>query len=251
MTDPSAQNDHTTSATPSESELNEQSVVDYLLEDKDFFTRHPKVLAQLTLPHQSGKTVSLVEHQVSILRERNMETRRRMNELIQAARTNDDIFAKTRSLTLALLEAQNLPALNEVLATHVLVDFEADFVCCHVIDDQDSLDHIRYHRKEIPFTTLLNKDHAVCTTLRRDELELIFPNSSHEDSGSAVIIPLQLNQSHQMSKASLDKQSGHDDLPQVQAVLCIGSRDAQRFSKDLDTLFRKSYIADVLAKVIR
>ena len=62
-----------------------------------------------------------------------MTMRRRMNELLQAARSNDEIFAKTRSLNLALLEVNNWPELNEVLATHVLVDFEADFVCAHLV----------------------------------------------------------------------------------------------------------------------
>ena len=214
--------------------LDEAAVVNYLLEDKDFFTRHPSVLAQLVLPHQSGNTVSLVEHQVSILRERNMDSRRRMNELVQAARENDEIFAKTRSLTLALLDAQNLPALNEVLATHLLVDFEADFVCCHTVAERGSLDHIRSHRNALPFAGLLGKDKAICSTLRRDELETIFPNSSHADTGSAVLIPLDL--------------PGQQDQPI--AALCIGSRDAQRFSKDLDTLF-VTYIADVLAKVLK
>ena len=33
--------------------------------------------------------------------------RRRMNELPQAARSNDEIFAKTRSLNLALLEVNS------------------------------------------------------------------------------------------------------------------------------------------------
>ena len=53
--------------------------------------------------------------------------RKRMNELLQAARMNDEIFAKTRSLNLALLEVDSWPELNEVLATHVLVDFEGGF----------------------------------------------------------------------------------------------------------------------------
>lgn len=212
-------------ATPVE----EQSVVDFLRLDNDFFVRHPGLLSELNLPHGSGRTVSLVEHQVSILRERNMDMRRRTNELVNAARENDQIFAKTRSLTLALLDAESRQALNEVLATYVLVDFEADFVCCHLQGHASSLDHIRMHPGDFPFAGMLNPDSAMCTTLREEELSQIFPNSEHDSSGSAALLPL--------------------SLPDSGGLLCIGSRNAQHFSPDMDTLF-VTYIADVLSKVL-
>ena len=117
-----------TKATPP----SDQSVLDFLRQSPDFFLRHPSALSELSLPHESGEAVSLIERQIDILRERNVTMRKRMNELLQAARMNDEIFAKTRSLNLALLEVDSWPELNEVLATHVLVDFEADFVCAHL-----------------------------------------------------------------------------------------------------------------------
>ena len=36
----------------------------------------------------------MIERQIDILRERNVTMRKRMNELLQAARVNDEIFAK-------------------------------------------------------------------------------------------------------------------------------------------------------------
>ena len=92
-------------------------MLDYLRSNPDFFQRHATAIAELSLSHESGKAVSLIEHQVAILRERNMTMRRRMNELLHAARSNDEIFAKTRSLNLALLEVNSWHELNEVLAT--------------------------------------------------------------------------------------------------------------------------------------
>ena len=208
---------------------NEAELIEYLRANPDFFVRHPRLLTELNLPHASGKAISLVEHQVSIMRERNMDMRRRMNDLLDAARVNDGLFAKTRSLTLALLDTASLQELNEVLATYVLVDFDADFVCCHVRDRPFSLDHIQNHRDEFPFSGFFSGENAICTTLRRTELTQIFPASNHDDSGSAVLLPLQLV-----------KNPG---------LLAIGSRDPQRFSNDMDTLF-VTYIADVLTKVL-
>ncbi|MEC8076371.1 MAG: DUF484 family protein [Pseudomonadota bacterium] len=211
--------------------LSDQAVLNFLRQSPDFFLRHPSALSELSLPHESGQAVSLIERQIDILRERNMTMRRRMNELLHAARSNDEIFAKTRSLNLALLEVISWPELNEVLATHVLVDFEADFVCAHLCKAQLALalDHIQHHNERMPLQHLHNSSSALCTTLRREELSEMFPLSDHEESGSAAILNL-----------SLITGSG---------ALCIGSRDPGRFARDMDTLF-VTYIADVVAKVM-
>lgn len=215
----------------SQKTLDDQSVLDFLRQSPDFFLRHPSALSELSLPHESGQAVSLIERQIDILRERNVTMRKRMNELLQAARVNDEIFAKTRSLNLALLEVDSWHELNEVLATHVLVDFEADFVCAHLCSAELALalDHIQHHTNEMPLQHLRSTNNALCLSLRREELTQMFPLSDHDDSGSAAILNL-----------SLVKGTG---------ALCIGSRDAGRFAKDMDTLF-VTYIADIVAKVM-
>ena len=215
-----------TKATPP----SDQSVLDFLRQSPDFL-RHPSALSELSLPHESGEAVSLIERQIDILRERNVTMRKRMNELLQAARVNDEIFAKTRSLNLALLEVNSWPELNEVLATHVLVDFEADFVCAHLCgaDLALALDHIQHHMQQMPLEHLHSKTSALCISLRREELTQMFPLSDHNDSGSAAILNL-----------ALINGTG---------ALCIGSRDTGRFAKDMDTLF-VTYIADIVAKVM-
>ena len=65
-----------TKATPP----SDQSVLDFLRQSPDFFLRHPSALSELSLPHESGEAVSLIERQIDILRERNVTMRKRMNE---------------------------------------------------------------------------------------------------------------------------------------------------------------------------
>ena len=215
--------------------LPEDEVVEYLREHPDFFISHQSLLTDLNLPHTSGRTISLVERQVEILRERNMEMRRQLNDLLQRARDNDTLFTKTRTLTLSLLDAANLQELNEVLATHVLVDFDADFVCCHLAGASNggALDHFRWHNQseEISagFSHLFSGKTSVCTSLRSHELANIFPNSTTDESGSAVLLTL--------------------ETQPCEGILAIGSRDPGRFSNDMDTLF-VTYIADILSKSI-
>lgn len=209
-----------------------EDVAAYLRANPDFFSHHRTLLGDLRLPHASGRAVSLVERQVGILRDRNMEMRKQLHELVEAARHNDTLFAKTRALTLALIECQSLAALNEVLATHMLVDFEADFVCCHLQADArqdiEELDHIVHHPQPPEFGGLLNADAATCTSLRTEELNAVFPLADSEGPGSAVIIPFN-ERTH---------------------LLAIGSRDAGRFNAGMDTLF-VSYIADVLSLTLK
>lgn len=218
----------------------ETTVIEYLRKDPDFFKRHPGLLAELNLPHQSGNTISLVERQVALLRERNMEMRRRMNELVGAAKENDVLFAKIRSLTLALLDVANWHELNEIFATYFLVDFHADFVCAHLRMEAPAslqrdrtglrLNHIATAPDTLPAAGLQPDDAPCCVTLRRAELESLFPGQVKEtdETGSAVLIPLNIGPA---------------------ASLAVGSRDPGHFSSEQGTLFVE-YISDVTSHVV-
>jgi uncharacterized protein YigA (DUF484 family) len=210
--------------------LTEDDVITYLRGDPDFFQRHAALLSELNLPHDSGRAISLIERQVAILRERNMQMRRRMNELLQAAKENDELFAKTRTLTLELLNVHNWHELNEVLATYMLADFQADFVCCHLMNLPVHLDHLESHEAEPPYDRFVRSNAPVCTVLRADELAGLFPIQDHEQDGSAVLAPIFW-------------EGG-------EGCLAIGSRHTNHFTSDMDTLF-VTYIGEVLARVIQ
>ena len=213
-----------------EQPLTDDDVVAYLRADPDFFQRHAGLLGELNLPHDSGQAVSLIERQVAILRERNMQMRRRMNELLQAAKDNDDLFAKTRTLTLELLNVHNWHELNEVLATYMLADFQADFVCCHLMHLPVHLDHLSSHEADPPYDRFVRSNVPVCTMLRADELADLFPFQMHENEGSAVLAPIFW-------------EGG-------EGCLAIGSRQTNGFTSDMDTLF-VTYIGEVLGRVVQ
>src|SRR5262249_50100746 len=85
----------------------EDAVMQYLRDNPDFFGRHPMLLTDLSLPHDTGQAISLVERQVAILRERNIDMRRRLNHLVGAANTNDTLYEKTRRFTLEMLDCND------------------------------------------------------------------------------------------------------------------------------------------------
>jgi len=91
-----------------EEEISEQAIKDYLAAHPDFFERHSALLSSLQLPHGSSGTVSLVERQVSMLRQKELRQQRQLKELIEVARANDVLSAKIHELTLQLFAAHDL-----------------------------------------------------------------------------------------------------------------------------------------------
>src|SRR5580698_3978822 len=91
--------------------LNDASVADYLQAYPDFFERNGPLLAKLRLPHlrDAGATVSLVERQVEVLRERNQTLERKLKELVEVARANDGLADRIHRMSQRLIRAHGLP----------------------------------------------------------------------------------------------------------------------------------------------
>ena len=72
--------------------LEPEQVAAFLQQNPHFFEAYPDLLSELSLPHESGGAVSLVERQIAVLRERNMDMRHRLSKLLDNARDNDKLF---------------------------------------------------------------------------------------------------------------------------------------------------------------
>jgi len=131
MTDQPQAPESTTEATLSDGPapvLEAAAVARFLLANPDFFVNHEDLLASLRLPHQRGDTVSLVERQMKLLRERNIEMRHRLSQLMDVARDNDRLFEKTRRLTLDLLDAGSLEEVVMAVEDSLRQEFQVPFV---------------------------------------------------------------------------------------------------------------------------
>lgn len=110
----------------------EENIAEYLRSHPGFFVRHSALLAELTLPHQAGNATSLIERQVSILRDQNRRIRHELRELVQIARDNENLGNRIHRLTLGLLDAAGLDDLLETLTQGLCEDFKADRVAVHL-----------------------------------------------------------------------------------------------------------------------
>ena len=87
--------------------LSDATVAEYLQTFPDFFERNSPLLTKLRLPQlrDAGATVSLVERQVEVLRERNQSLERKLKELVDVARANDALADRIHRLSQRLIRA--------------------------------------------------------------------------------------------------------------------------------------------------
>ena len=216
---------------PTSDALDDESVREYLKQHEDFFERHPDMLDYLHISHSSGSAVSLVEKQVSVLRERNIEMRKRVNNLTNHARTNDSLFAHTRKLVVALLEAKSRRELATAFNHAMKSDFEVEHTSFILFGDPtDRSEGCRIESSDsanIEIGSMLKNGSATCGTLRKEELNYLFPAS--EGIGSAAVMPL-------VAQTEL-------------GVIAVGSSDASYYTSSMGTMFL-NHIAEVLVRLL-
>lgn len=220
-------------------ELSEQAVRDYLAAHPDFFENHPSLLSTLHLPHPTGGAVSLVERQVSVLRQKDRKLERQLKELIEVARANDLLAAKIHELTLQLLATNDLRGTVSVLEVAMRSGFGAEHAVLIVFGDPDDFTDIdagRFFRvvqkdaEELgPFKTFLNGSSARCGKIRDAQKAFLFQDDADE-VGSAALVPL-----------SESSEIG---------FLAVGSTDANRFhpGMSIDFLTR---LGDLVAGALK
>lgn len=217
-------------AVAAEAGLSEDQVREYLRQHEDFLQRNPDMLDHLHISHASGSAISLVEKQVSILRERNIDMRHRLNALTANARENDRLYDKTRLLVLALLDARDIDALYAAFMSAMTEQFKVEHASMILFgaagDGSCRIEPAESARIEIG--ALLKGRKPVCGVLRKEELAYLFPNAG--EVGSAALMPL----------TSSGEQLG---------LIAVGSSDAGRYSSNMGTLFL-SHIAEVIVRLL-
>jgi uncharacterized protein YigA (DUF484 family) len=107
--------------------INDGSVTRYLETYPDFFERNAALLAKLRLPHlrESSATVSLVERQVEVLRDRNQALERKLAEFKDVARANEALANRIHSLSQRLIRGRTLLDTIHAVETSLREDFDA------------------------------------------------------------------------------------------------------------------------------
>ena len=217
--------------------IDEAAVAEFLQGCPDFFERHATLLAKLRLPHvrNEGATVSLVERQVEVLRERNQALERKLSELIEVARGNDQLAERIHRLSQRLIRAHDPAHAVSAVETSLREDFDAMHAVLVLFTAAapelaaqsplflraGSLDSSEMRT----FETLFQAGKPRCGQIRDSQRDYLFGKDTVA-IGSVALAPLG-------PKGSI-------------GLLAIGASDAQRFHPGMSTEFL-SRIADLVA----
>ncbi len=177
----------------------DEAVHDYLAANPDFFERHDDLLSSLRLPHVTGGTVSLVERQVSMLRQKDLKLERRLKELLEVARTNDVLAEKIHQLALRLLAAGTLEETLAACENALRTGFDADQTVLVLFRDPEPIENVNVgrffrplpkdHPALRPFDSFLRRSTPRCGQIRDAQRDFLFGTETNE-VGSCALVPL-------------------------------------------------------------
>jgi len=218
-------------------ELEQQLAIDLelvslLRENADILLRHPELLAILEVPHQSGQAVSLIERQVSVLRQQTQTQDKRLCELMNVARDNERLANSRHSLALNLLAAHDL---NDVVSTVLDVlsnELSADYAVIKLFsEDKNRIEQSSGlfvgagDEALTAFKTMLEQKNTVCGKAITEQKTFLFEENA-DNIKSVAVIPL-------VAGANL-------------GLIGLGAKDVERFKPSMGTDFL-SQIGDLIS----
>lgn len=234
---PEAQSSQSLPLEAQASNLDDAGVAAWLRKHPDFFHGHAELLMELSIPHESGKAISLLERQVAVFRERQSSLQDQIFEFIGNARNNDNLFEKTRLVVLDILRANTFTALLDLVADRLRADFDASAAALVFVSDSTEgavpVTRLSTLSVKAALGDLFAKQRTYCGALNQVQQQLLFPGQD-APIVSAAIVPLHLPEDSALR--------AHYGLP----LLLIGSTRDQHFNSSLDTLFL-DFIGEVLA----
>lgn len=201
----------------------------YLAAHPDFFVNNDDLLPELTIPHPVGGAVSLLEHQVHLLRSSNQSLKKRMQLHVELARENERLNDRMRELCLALFQHNKLNDRLDVLSKHLHDDINADAVTVRLYCPKtrqagsglprELLIDPETQRFTETFQTFLKGKQPLCGRLKNAQKDTLFGDQA-EQIQSAVL-------------THLGSYANQDPI----GLLAIGSYSADRFQPDMGTDF--------------
>ncbi len=205
----------TVSKLPVQEPATTQQVVDYLLSHPNFLEEHSYLLTELTVKHQSGQSISLVERQVAALRQENQQLKLQLSTLINNAQQNDLLLEKTKALILQLMSSDGCNEIQSQIEFTLVNDFGCSACKLLLVTSEEGAGHVSYPQIKTELSRFVEKDHAYCGLLREQEKQQLFAEQA-EQVGSAAVLPLRNN-------------------GELIALLAIGNADKNYYRENMST----------------
>jgi uncharacterized protein len=200
-------------------------VAAWLRRHPNFLQQFPDLALTLVVPREQGSAASLAGYQLEILRDKNRELSRRLQELFANAQENERLAVRTHQLTLALMKQNRAADTVRAMAASLEEDFNGDLVRMVLfsnstsaqadgLEDNDWLQTFAEDDARLaPFRDCLKDGEPICGRLQPEKNALLYGVRA-EDVASSALLPLP-----------------------GRGLIEVGSRDANRFFPGMGTLF--------------
>ena len=201
--------------------LGAHEIAAWLRRHPAFLKQFPDLALTLVVPREEGPTASLASYQLEVLRDKNRELSKRLNELFANAQENERLAVRTHQLTLALLKQGTAEGTVRAMAASLSEDFNGDLVRMVLFEPVAGLDDGAEWLQVIaedsaplsPFRDCLKDGEPICGRLQPEKNALLYAARADEVQSSALL-----------------------PLPGV-GLVAVGSRDGNRFYPGMGTLF--------------
>ena len=198
--------------------LDSKDVELFLLDNLDFFETRESLVSELKFKHSQSSASSILERQVIKLREEHKNIIELLRSFIDTASINEDLFKKSKDLTLKILESDTEEDIKKTVEQSFKKDFEVD-KCMLEFYDNNALDKI-----EETTGLSMHKGAIHCGSFSNEKMLFLFSDKKIESLVIAVIV-----------------------IGEKIGLLKLGSYDRTKYLGDEDTTFIE-YIRDILEK---
>ena len=190
----------------------------FLLDNLDFFVTRESLVSEMKFKHSQSSASSILERQIMKLRDEHKNVIELLKSFIDTASINEDLFKKSKDLTLKILESATNDSIKEIVEKSFKKDFGVD-ECLIEFFDNKAIDKI-----EKGTGLSMHKGAVHCGSFSNEKMGFLFKDNKIESLVIAVIV--------------LKDQVG---------LLKLGSYDRAKYLGDEDTTFIE-YIRDILEK---
>ena len=196
--------------------LDPKDVEIFLLDNADFFVTREALLSELNFKHDSGNASSLLERQIQRLREEQNTLIDLLTSFVEEAKVNEDLFIKSKNLTLSILDANNEKDIIQKIEKEFKDNFGVDECSLEFFSNSEIVS------LESKTDLSLHKGAVHCGSFSSEKLSILFKEKEVNSAVIAVLVH--------------DKKIG---------LLQLGSKDRTKYLGDEDTTFIE-YVRDVL-----
>ena len=198
--------------------LDAKDVELFLLDNLDFFESRESLLSEMKFKDSTSSASSLLERQIYKLRDEQKDLMGLLTSFIETAQLNEDLFNKSKELTLSILDASNKDEVigavqNDFTKSFNINNCQLNFYSNSEIDNIEKETGMSFHKGAIH-----------CGSFSSEKMEFLFKDSKVESAAIAVLV----------NKTEI-------------GLLKLGSYERTRYLGDEDTTFIE-YIRDILEK---